>query len=115
MQIARLFLKALSLPCLTIGLLVAGPAAAQSTGNPKGTPPPVSSDSAKPPASRGPSNPAGSTDTGKLTTDKGPAEARTHTGRGPGTGTAGGLPKRTPQDGAPRRSDAGPTDRPDPK
>ena len=107
MQIARLFSKSLCVPCLTVGLMVAGAAVAQSTGNPKGTPPPVSSDSAKPPASRGPSNPAGSTDTGKLMTDKGSAEARMHTNRSPGTGTAGGLPKKIPADGLPSGNKTG--------
>ena len=108
MRIARLLSKTLCLPCLAVGLMVAGAATAQSTGNPKGTPPPVSSDSAKPPASRGSSTPAGSTDTGKLTTDKGSAEARMLTNRSPGTGTAGGLPKKNPADGRPIGNKTGP-------
>lgn len=107
--------RAVKASCIAATFVIMGAASAQPTGNPKGTGSPGTSDSQKAPAARPPADARGTTDSGKLDSGKGPAEARMHTGRGPGTGTAGGLPKRTPQDGAPRRSDAGPTDRPDPK
>ncbi|RYY96262.1 MAG: hypothetical protein EOO24_21490, partial [Comamonadaceae bacterium] len=75
-------------------------AVAQPTGNPKGTPPPLSTDAQKAPAGGASRAPTAQPDSGKLYTDKGPAEARTHTNHGPGTGTTGGLQKKTPRDGA---------------
>lgn len=115
MMSPRTLIRAAQASCVAASLAFLGAASAQPTGNPKGTGSPGISDSQKAPAARPPADARGTTDSGKLSAEKGPAEARMHTGRGPGTGTTGGLPKRTPQDGAPRRSDAGPTDRPDPK
>ena len=87
-------LIAASLSMMTIG----APGWAQPTGNPKGTPAPVSQEMSKSPATGSAASAAsGGASSGKI--DMGPASARLAPSREPGTGTAGGLPKRNVGDG----------------
>lgn len=79
-------------------------AAAQPTGDPKGSVAPVEQGAAKPQAGR--VAPDGATGTGKLSSDSGPASARTQRTEAPGGGTAGGLTRRNPS-GGPQTSDKG--------
>ena len=79
-------------------------AAAQPTGNPKGSVAPVEQGAAKPQAGR--VAPDGATGSGKLSSDSGPASARTQRTEPPGGGTAGGLTRRNPS-GGPQTSDKG--------
>ena len=76
---------------LVAGTLVAMAAAAQPTGNPKGTRAPPQSDAQKAPATRPADQPNGAMDQGGLGSDKGPASARTQTSRPPSAATPGGL------------------------
>ena len=86
---------------LAAAALVALGAAAQPTGNPKGTVTPPGSDAEKVPATRPPEQASGSMDQRKLGADQGPASARTQTSRPPSAGTPGGTaPSR---DGDPRK------------
>jgi len=85
---------------LAAGALLAMAAAAQPTGNPKGTRAPPQSDAQKAPATRPGDQPNGDMDQGRLGADKGPASARTQTTRPPSSAAPGLAPTR---DGDPSR------------
>lgn len=86
---------------LIVAAVLALSAAAQSTGNPKGSVSPPTSDAQKAPASRGPTTGFG--DSGKIVTDEETVKSRTQTTKSP---TKVGPARSTP-DGTPGRSSSG--------
>jgi hypothetical protein len=84
-----------------VGLGATGKAAAQPTGNPKGTAAPPSSDAQKAPAARTPTGGFG--ESGKIITDESTAKARTQTSKPPAS-IGGGKATR---DGEPGKSGSG--------
>lgn len=99
----KLFLRMVAPMVICGGLSSAaiGQAMAQSTGNPKGTAAPPSSDAQKAPAARPPT--AGFGESGKIITDDSTARARTQTSKPPAS-IGGGKPTR---DGEPGKSGSG--------
>lgn len=89
--------------CCALGAATAGQAIAQSTGNPKGTAAPISSDAQKAPAIRPPTGGFG--ESGKIITDESTARARTQTSKPPAS-IGGGKATR---DGEPGKSGSGST------
>ena len=85
-----------------VGLGATGKAAAQRTGNPKGTVAPPSSDAQKAPAARTPTGGFG--ESGKIITDESTAKARTQASKPPAS--IGGGSKAT-RDGEPGKSGSG--------
>ena len=99
----NLFLRTVApmLVCGALGAVATGQATAQSTGNPKGTAAPPSSDAQKAPAARPPTSGFG--DSGKIITDESTARARTQTSKPPAS-IGGGKATR---DGEPGKSGSG--------